>query len=145
MTKLSEKFGPTYILYKDDYSNREFYDLIGVQCGLPEYPDLFDREGKVCEDYSHLFAEGTSVEVLHENIRISDEEALQKFLLDDANTTNSMDEAIKDAIDGMPFFQVGGDGGGLGFIVDVWKTQEEVEDGEPWDSYQFWFEDYEND
>lgn len=135
----------SYILYKDDYSDREFYDLIKVEHGLPEYADLFDRDGEVCEDYSHLFREGASVEVQHENIRIHDEETLQVFLLDDANTTNSMDEAIKNAIHGVGAFQVAGDGGGLGFIVDVWKTQEDMENDEPWNSFQFWFEDYEND
>jgi hypothetical protein len=56
-------------------------------------------------------------------IYISDLVTLQKFLLDDAQTTNSMDEVIKDVLFKYPNkpFQLGGDGDG--FILDIWKRR----------------------
>jgi hypothetical protein len=94
-----------------------------------------------------LFTNNSSVKVLHENIRISDLVTLQKFLLDDAQTTNSMDEVIKDVLFKYPNkpFQLGGDGDGLGFILDIWKSDDDINNGEePIDSFQFWFEVYED-
>ena len=132
-----------YVLFKDDYTDREFHDLIRLQCGLPQFCDIIDRDGEINEEYRHLFHEGASVRVAHENIRITDEEALQTFLLEDAGTTNSIDERIKDLIFGCGAFQLAGDGDGLGFILDVWETPESMEDDEPIGSYQLWFEDYE--
>jgi hypothetical protein len=135
----------SYIFYKDDFSDREFYDLVAFQLGLPEYADLFDREGEVCEDYQQHFSEGASVEVLHENLRITDQEALQTFLLDYAQTNNSMDEGIKYLIEGKNTFQLSGDGGGLGFILDIWENQEALNDGEePIGTYQLWFDQWED-
>jgi hypothetical protein len=39
----------------------------------------------------------------------------------------------------------GGDGDGLGFILDIWKSDDDINNGEePIDSFQFWFEVYED-
>jgi hypothetical protein len=48
--------------------------------------------------------------------------------LDDAQTTNSMDEVIKDVLFKYPNkpFQLGGDGDGLGFILDIWKSDDDI-------------------
>lgn len=132
----------SYIVYKDDYTDREYYDLIAMQYNLPSFEELFDSEGEVVEEYRDFFSEGASTEVLHENIRISDMETLDKFLLEDAGTHNSMDERIRELI-WNKIFQVAGDGGDLGFIVDIWESQDALNNGdEPIGSYQLWFEDY---
>lgn len=131
-----------YTVFSEDYTQREFHDLISVQERLPSFEKILDDDGEIAEQYRHLFDEGI-VHIDHENIRITDEEALQTFLLEDAGTTNSMDERIKDLIHGCGAFQLAGDGDGLGFILDVWETPESMEDDEPIGSYQLWFEDYE--
>jgi hypothetical protein len=71
---------------------KEYYDIVNGQLGLPDYDSVFNNLGIVNDGFSNLFTNNSSVKVLHENIRISDLVTLQKFLLDDAQTTNSMDE-----------------------------------------------------
>jgi hypothetical protein len=134
-----------YIIYKDEYSDREWYDLIGYQCQLPEYCDLFEKgdETEIAEEYRQLFSEGASVELLHENIRISDMGTLMQFLLEDAKTHNSMDESIIGDLVDNRIFVFGGDNGGLGFYVDHWDCQDYLDKGdEPYKSVQYWFDDY---
>jgi hypothetical protein len=125
---------------------KEYYDIVNGQLGLPDYDSVFNNLGIVNDGFSNLFTNNSSVKVLHENIRISDLVTLQKFLLDDAQTTNSMDE-VKDVLFKYPNkpFQLGGDGDGLGFILDIWKSDDDINNGEePIDSFQFWFEVYED-
>jgi hypothetical protein len=57
-----------------------------------------------------------------------------------------MDEVIKDVLFKYPNkpFQLGGDGDGLGFILDIWKSDDDINGEEPIDSFQFWFEVYED-
>jgi hypothetical protein len=128
-----------YRVHKWDYTDREWYNLIYVQEGLPEYVDLFDEYGEVSADYALLFEEGTSYDLLHKNLCITDNEALLTFLLEDAGTTNSMDEAIKTNLWDYESFKLRGDTEGLCLILDICY---DVEGYKFTDSRQFLFEDY---
>ena len=132
--------------YRIDHLSFEFrdylwYDLVNVQEGYPEFVDMFDRDGEIGEEYQ----ESWNVDVYyleHENIRITDLEALQIFLLDYALVPNEIDESIYGflADGGYEHFQFAGDGGGLGFILDVFDNKEL--EGDPIDSLQVWLDEY---
>ncbi len=130
--------------YRIDHLSFEFtdllwYDLVNVQEGYPEFADMFDREGEIAEDYQDSW----NVDVYyleHENIRITEFEALRMFLLNYAEVPNEVDEAVYEFINNHKAFQFAGDGGGLGFIVDVWDNVEL--EGEPIDSLQVWLDEY---
>jgi len=107
---------PLYELYREDFSDK---------------------------GWEWLEADDTPTDTIwvdHENLRIIDENDLQNFLLDKALTTNSFDEAVKDKLTDV--FEFKGDGDGLGFILDIWETENARENDEPIRSYQFWFDDY---
>jgi len=136
-----------YKIYKEDYSFQDYFwwQLTRMQEQYPEYCDMFDRDGEIGEEYDDSF----NVDVYHlahENIRLYDLEVVQKFLLDSGTTTCDMDEDITETIAkhwddrGQVYFQLAGDDGGLGFILDIWDSKEL--DGEPVHMYQFWFDDY---
>ena len=132
--------------YRIDHLSFEFtdylwYDLINVQEGYPKFGDMFDRDGEIGEEYH----ESWNVDVYyleHENIRITDLEALQMFLLDYADVPNEIDESVYGflADGGYKYFQFAGDNGGLGFILDVFDNKEL--EGDPVDSLQVWLDEY---
>jgi hypothetical protein len=67
-----------YFISKSDYTDKEYYDIVNGQLGLPDYDSVFNL-GIVNDGFSNLFTNNSSVKVLHENIRISDLVTLQKF------------------------------------------------------------------
>ena len=139
----------SYRLYHEDFKFTDllWYDLINVQEGYPEFCDMFDRHGEISDDYADSF--NVDIFVLeHENVRITQRETLKAFLANDANTSNELDEAVYEFLFNQEihpkerYFQFAGDGGALGFIVDVWDNPQL--EGEPVDSLQVWFDDYPN-
>lgn len=100
---------------------------------------LFEQEANVSDT--------DVIDISHLDLRITNHTDLQQFLLNDANTNNSIDEAIKNVLpingDGK-VFEFKGDGDGLGFILDIWENQEALDNEEDIENgYTFWFEDYE--
>lgn len=132
-----------YRLYREDFLDRPFYDLVSYQEGLPEYCDIFDHDSEIAKDYQDIF--NVDVYILeHENIRIQDEETIE-LLLNIFEFENNVDwfNLLSDILDCIKTKQnctieLKGDGGELGFILDFFnKDTEEFED-----SFTFWFEDY---
>lgn len=133
----------SYIVYKTDYTDIEFHDLIHIQYDLPDFDDMLDEFGEVMEEFHPFFSDGASVEVNHENIRITEYGALITFLVESCDSHKRMDREIYEFIENDAVFQFAGDGDGLGFIVDLWSCIEDIMDGEqPTHSSQYWFDDY---
>lgn len=78
--------------------------------------------------------------VSHDALRITNFDALNDFLLNIAGVPNEVDEAVYRFIEGYKGFQFAGDGGGLGFILDVWDNREL--EGDPIESTQIWLDEY---
>jgi hypothetical protein len=78
--------------------------------------------------------------VSHDELRITKFDKLNDFLLNHANVPNEVDEVIYEFLINHMFFQLAGDGDGLGFILDVWDDPEM--EGEPVDSLQIWLDEY---
>ena len=129
-----------------EFSDYLWYDLVNVQEGYPEFVDMFDRNGEIGEEYQDSW----NVDVYyleHENIRITDAVTLQRFLLNYALVPNEIDEVVDDFLytkfvnnSDHIHFQFSGDGGGLGFILDVFDNKEL--EGDPIDSLQVWLDEY---
>jgi len=79
-------------------------------------------------------------EVAHDALRITKFDELNDFLTNHALVPNEVDDAVYHFINGYEGFQFAGDGGGLGFIVDVWDNAEL--EGDPVDSLQVWLDEY---
>ncbi len=122
-----------------EFDDLLWYDLVGVQERYPEFADMFDREGEIAEDYQESW-NVDFYKLAHENIRITEFEALRLFLLNYALVPNEVDEAVYKFIGDHKYFQFAGDGDGLGFIVDVWDNPEL--EGDPVDSLQVWLDEY---
>jgi hypothetical protein len=109
------------------------------------YCEDFSEKGWKCLEADEI--PGDTIWVNHEDLRIIDENDLQNFLLDKALTSNSFDDAVKEKLSTMDsdnVFEFKGDGDGLGFILDIWENQKEMDSEEPIHSYQFWFDDYDD-
>ncbi|MFV2015401.1 MAG: hypothetical protein ACC656_08245 [Candidatus Heimdallarchaeota archaeon] len=80
--------------------------------------------------------------IAHDELRITNFDDLNEFLLNVAGVPNEVDEAVYEFLSntGYNYFQFSGDGDGLGFIVDVFNNREL--EGEPVDSLQVWLDEY---
>jgi hypothetical protein len=68
----------SYFISKSDYTDKEYYDIVNGQLGLPDYDLVFNNLGIVNDGFL-IYLQIILVK-LHENIRISDLVTLQKFL-----------------------------------------------------------------
>jgi len=136
----------TYKLYREDFTDNEWYEVIQKSEKLPEYCDCFDRDGEVAKEYEDAF-KCDMYELSHDNLLVTDFGVWDMLELDVLGTTNELDDAIDAFLGGNDFFdafgdfhlEIKGDGDGLGFIVDLFN-----EDGSELLATQcFWFEDYE--
>ena len=71
---------------------------------------------------------------------IVDLESLDNFLLDSEEVSNSLRDEILDDVFDNESFEFKRDEEGLGFILDFWDNEEK--EGEPTQSYTYWFDDY---
>ena len=104
-----------------------------------------EKEWKLLTDGSNQ----TYFHINHDSLRISDIHIANKFLSHIEMPILMWIEITKMLIDcyhrDHPF-QLAGDGDGLGFIVDVWRSQEDVDNGEDvLDSGNFWFDYFDPD
>jgi hypothetical protein len=129
----------TYILNRKNYTIEQWYDMISQTEDLPALCDILERGGDViCDEFAHLFNLYT-YELDHDSIRINLLSTFDAFRFDQ-QIDDVLYEDIIGYIEDNKFFQIAGDGDGLGFIVDIYLDQDFEEFDE---SCQFWFEDYE--
>lgn len=123
----------TYFLYKENFTDSQWYDFIKEFHDLPEFEKLFDKFGEVKNKYADYFNEGADVEVKHLKMRIEDNsEFLAEFLDDSVHATDKYRDAILDFIGDNLFVFQGIEGG---FKVNL------NGDGE---TKEFIFDDYED-
>jgi hypothetical protein len=106
----------------------------------------FTYKGWTCLKDNALVINKETIIVSHEDLCIIDTKDLQHFLLNDAQTTNEFDEAVKDVLcKNLGHFEFKGDGEGLGFILDIWTSEDaKINQEDTIHSATFWFDDYLN-
>lgn len=88
----------------------------------------------------YYIIDDNGTEVSHDILRISDYYTLGKLLKEAPHINEHMAHDIINLVwnHNASYWEFKGDGGELGFILDVWDDKEE----DIIESYQFWFEDY---
>jgi hypothetical protein len=136
----------TYKLYREGFTDSEWYELIQKAEMLPVYCDCFDRNGEISKDYEKAF-NCDVYELKHDSLLISDFDVWDMVKLDVLGVTNELYDDIDAFLGDNGFFnsfgdfhlEIKGDGDGLGFIVDLFDG----EGCELLDTQCFWFEDFE--
>jgi len=115
-----------YKLYKEDHTDKQWYDMIRYIEKYPEYCDMFDRNGEIAEDYEESF--NTNLYgISHDSIRIDDFDLLLKFLQDNSLFKSHMGIDILRFVNeySSKNWEFKGDGDGLGWIIDIWDEKYE--------------------
>lgn len=106
--------------FKYDSKSEYLEDLLLLGLGIRIEPNNVIAESK-----SKVYRIGETL-VKHEDLRITDHDVLQEFLLNELGMSNTFDDAIRqfmhEKMDCTDYgFQVSGDGDGLGLIVDIYE------------------------